>query len=175
MVGGLCPAPNNGFMAIKNYSSNLPINRLFENLQKTLVNHGAKEISFSYADNGKIEAVSFVVSIYNTADERERFLPIRLPARVNQAQKVLAQQYNEGLIRDRKVLDPEQAYRVAWRNILDWTEAQMALLEIGMVKMEEIFLPYVKDASGQTLFEKFEAQGFRALTSGAQEGEIIDL
>jgi hypothetical protein len=32
----------------------------------------------------------------------------------------------------------EQAYRVAWRNILDWVEAQMALLEIEMAKIERL-------------------------------------
>ena len=33
----------------------------------------------------------------------------------------------------------EQAYRVSSENILDWVEAQMALLEIEMAKIEEIF------------------------------------
>ena len=49
----------------------------------------------------------------------------------------------------------DQAYRVAWRNILDWVQAQMALLEIGMAKMEEVFLPYMQQTtSEQTLLGK---------------------
>jgi hypothetical protein len=54
----------------------------------------------------------------------------------------------------------DQAYRVAWRNILDWVQAQMALLEIGMARMEEIFLPYMLDSQGHTFFERMEQRGF---------------
>ena len=54
----------------------------------------------------------------------------------------------------------EQAYRVAWRNILDWVEAQMALLEIEMAKIEEIFLPYMVNSTGETFFERMEQRGF---------------
>ena len=54
----------------------------------------------------------------------------------------------------------EQAYRVAWRNILDWVEAQMALLEIEMAKIEEIFLPYMVNSIGETFFERMEQRGF---------------
>ena len=60
---------------------------------------------------------------------------------------------------NKKEMD-EQAYRVAWRNILDWVEAQMALLEIEMAKIEEIFLPYMVNSSGETLFERLKQRGF---------------
>jgi hypothetical protein len=70
----------------------------------------------------------------------------------------------------------EQAYRVAWRNILDWVQAQMALLDIGMAKMEEVFLPYVVNREGKTLFEHYEQHGF-ALPSGknseAESGTVV--
>ena len=50
----------------------------------------------------------------------------------------------------------EQANRVAWRIIKDWIDAQMAVLETEMVEMEEIFLPYVLNKQGQTLYEAFK-------------------
>ncbi len=70
----------------------------------------------------------------------------------------------------------EQAYRVAWRNILDWVQAQMALIEIEMTKLEEVFLPYMVAKSGKTYFETLENRQFQ-LESGnnAQEGEVIHL
>lgn len=40
----------------------------------------------------------------------------------------------------------------------------MALVEIEMAKLEEIFLPYVADRSGKTLFERFEQTNFKLLT-----------
>jgi hypothetical protein len=39
-------------------------------------------------------------------------------------------------------------------------QAQIALLEIGMAKMEEVFLPYMLDREGRTLFERMEQRGF---------------
>jgi hypothetical protein len=57
--------------------------------------------------------------------------------------------------------------RVAWRNILDWVQAQMALLEIGMAKIEEVFLPYMQDREGITFFERMEQRGF-LLDSGKE-------
>ena len=63
-----------------------------------------------------------------------------------------------------------QAYRVAWRNILDWVQAQMALLEIGMAKIEEVFLPYMQDREGVTFFERMEQRGF-LLDSGKRQEE----
>jgi hypothetical protein len=62
----------------------------------------------------------------------------------------------------------EQAYRVAWRNILDWVQAQMALLEIGMVEMEEVFLPYMLDRQGVPYLERMEQRGF-LLESGKNQ------
>jgi hypothetical protein len=148
---------------IKNYSSTIPINRIFENLQKTLVAHGAKQITFDYGDDGKVHGLSFVILL------GEQRLQVKLPARLDNAQAVLKQQYEAGLV-DRRATDPEQAYRVAWRNIWDWVEAQMALLEIGMVKLEEIFLPYVMDSSGRTLFEAFEYNRYQLPAGERREG-----
>jgi hypothetical protein len=66
----------------------------------------------------------------------------------------------------------EQVYRVAWRNILDWVLAQMALMEIGMAKIEEVFLPYMQDREGMTLFEQMEQRGF-LLDSGKPQEEQV--
>lgn len=49
---------------------------------------------------------------------------------------------------------------MAWRILKDWIEAQMALLDIEMVRFEEIFLPYIETAGGRTIYEKLEEQKF---------------
>lgn len=36
----------------------------------------------------------------------------------------------------------------------------MALLDIQMVKFEEIFLPYIEMQNGQTIFERLEEKQF---------------
>lgn len=52
--------------------------------------------------------------------------------------------------------DWEQAERVAWRIVKDWVETQMAILESEMVQMDEIFLPYMLNSSGQTIFQTYQ-------------------
>jgi hypothetical protein len=49
----------------------------------------------------------------------------------------------------------------------------MALLEIGMVKMEEIFLPYMLDNSGSTFFERMEQRGFLLESGKNQEKQTL--
>jgi len=145
-------------MAIKNYTSDKPIDRIFVELQQTLGTHGAKHISFEYGDDGKVQGLAFTIKV------NDRFIPIKLPARVEKAQAVLKKQWEDGVISHKRgkenTYGNEQAYRVAWRNILDWVLAQMALLEIGMAKMEEVFLPYMQDHEGVTFFEHMEQRGF---------------
>jgi hypothetical protein len=145
-------------MAIKNFTSDKPIDRIFAELQQTLGTHGAKQISYDYGDDGKVQGVQFVIKV------NKRFIPIKLPARVEKAQAILKKQWEEGLISHKRGKENtygyDQAYRVAWRNILDWVQAQMALLEIGMAKMEEVFLPYMQDRQGVTFYERMEKQDF---------------
>ena len=145
-------------MPIKNYASEIPIDRIFAELQQTLGTHGAKHISFEYGDDGKVHGITFTIKV------NDRFIPIKLPARVEKAQAVLKKQWEEGVISHKRGKENtygyEQAYRVAWRNILDWVQAQMALLEIGMAKLEEVFLPYMQDHEGVTFFERMEQRGF---------------
>lgn len=75
-------------------------------------------------------------------------LSIKLPMDVNATLRKLEDSYIPG----RFVTKPH-AYRVAWRIIKDWVEAQMALLETEMVKMEQIILPYILTPSGKTVYE----------------------
>jgi hypothetical protein len=160
---------------IKNYTSDKPLERIFAELQGTLVAHGAKHISYEYGDDGTVVGVTFVVPVQG------RLLPIKLPARVKNAQALLKQQWDAGLISHKRGAEKTygfaQAYRVAWRNILDWVQAQMALLDIGMVKMEEVFLPYVVYREGKTLYEYYEQRGFQLPTSdkqtAAHEGTVV--
>jgi hypothetical protein len=59
--------------------------------------------------------------------------------------------------------DRAQAERVAWRQLLRWTQAQMAMVEVGMVRAEEVYAPYMLQAGGRTLFELLTESRFKAL------------
>lgn len=147
-------------MALLNYSTTIAVEKSIMEIQKILVTHGASKILSDYDRNGNITSLSFeVTSPYGP-------LHIKLPANKEPILQILRRQKAAGKIR--KQIDGDQALRVAWRIIKDWVEAQMALLETDMVKMEEIFMPYVLLPGGQTFFQKFENDR-KLLNSGEAE------
>lgn len=128
-------------MPILNYTTKVDVYTTVGSIQSCLVKHGAKKIMQDYDDDNRLVALSFMV---NTPTGLRA---IRLPANVDAVQKVLTRQ--------KVKCDRDQAERVAWRIIKDWVESQMAILESEMVQMDEIFLPYMINNSGQTLFEAY--------------------
>ena len=142
---------------LKNYRSGMPIQRIFESLSQMLVAHGARRITYEYGADGRASGLSFAI------ETPRGVLPIRLPARVEKVGKVMERQRAEGW------RHPEQHYRTAWKNIHDWIAAQMALLETEMVRLEEIFLPYLVDRTGRTFFESMEQKGFLLSESSAED------
>lgn len=128
-------------MPLLNYTTKIDIFTTLGQIQGMLVKHGAKKILQEYDDDGQVEAVSFMI---NTPVGVQA---IRLPANVDAVHRVLTKQ--------KVKCDRSQAERVAWRIVKDWVEAQMAILESEMVTMDEIFLPYMVDKSGNTLYQLF--------------------
>ena len=96
--------------------------------------------------------------------------------------KVLKKQSEAGKI-PRAFVDEHQALRVAWRIVFYWVDAQMAILETQMVKMEQVFLPYMVMRNGRTLFDDMVKTGFKLLggkiettiQNEAEEGEVMKI
>ena len=128
-------------MPLLNYTTKVDVYATLGAIQGQLVKHGAKKIMQDYDDNGHITALAFMVD--TPAGPRG----IRLPANVDAVHAVL--------IRQKVKCDREQAERVAWRIVKDWVEAQMAILESEMVQMDEVFLPYMINDAGLTVFESY--------------------
>ena len=130
-------------MPLLNYTTKVDVYTTLGAIQGQLVKHGAKKIMQDYDDDGRISSLSFLIA--TPAGMRG----IRLPANVDAVHKVLTRQ--------KVKCDREQAERVAWRIVKDWVEAQMAILESEIVQMDEIFLPYMVNNAGQTVFEAYRS------------------
>lgn len=138
-------------MAILNYTTTVDAFKTVSEIEYILMKHGAKSIMKNY-ENESVTGLSFLI------DTGAQQIPVRLPAKVDACLSVLRKEKRENprkQIKDTR----EQAERVAWRILKDWVEAQMALLDIEMVRFEEIFLPYI-EVQGQTVFEKLEEKRF---------------
>ncbi|MBA7709039.1 hypothetical protein ES703_117946 [subsurface metagenome] len=147
-------------MALLNYTTSIEAVKTVGEIQGILAGHGAKSIKTDYSNDGQVEALSFLVLTPHGE------VGIRLPIDPDAVLKVLTQQNRLGKVPKRYV-NRAQATRVAWRIVKDWVEAQMAILETEMVKMEQIFLPYVITQSGRTLYEAMVDSHFQL---GAGEG-----
>lgn len=143
-------------MALKNATSKSA--NTFDRIQKCLASHGAKKLMFDYNDDGKIDALSFAMDVDG------KTIGFKLPARIENVSRVmyghLLSELGAGNRGDER---RDQVYRTAWANIRDWVEAQMALIDTRMAKVEEVFLPYMTAKNGKTLFESIEEGKFKML------------
>ena len=117
-------------------------------IQKLLKQIGVRDMLINYDEDGEVQGVSF------TIDKDGQLIPFKLPANHEPLWK-LAQ---EG--RTRYIRNEQQARRVAWRQILRWIQAQIAMIEIGMVSADEIFLPYMMISDKQTVYDKYLVTGY---------------
>lgn len=140
-------------VAIKNYTTAVPVVKTISEIHIMLAEHGARKIMFDYDGSSKVRAVCF--SILTPSGEQG----IRLPSNVDRVQEVLKQQRSNPRVKNRSSIDfsYEQAERVAWRIVRDWLAAQLAILETEMVEIQQVFLPYFVNRSGQTLYEAYAA------------------
>lgn len=139
-------------MAILNYTTTVDSFKTVSEIEYILMKHEAKSIMKNY-DGESITGLSFLI------ETGVQQIPVRLPVKVDECLKVLKKEKREN---PRKQIKDtwEQAERVAWRILKDWVEAQMALLDIEMVRFEEIFLPYIETKNGQTIYERLEEKQF---------------
>lgn len=142
-------------MAIKNYSSKVDVYTSLGEIQGALAKGGARKIMIDYDETGDPIGLTFGLLVEG------QILGFQLPANID---GVLA-----AFKREKIKVDREQAKRTAWRNIRDWVLAQMAFVEAGNVQADEVFLPYLTDGRGTTLYTAFRS-GQLALP-GAQEVE----
>jgi hypothetical protein len=133
-------------------TTKIEVEKTVAEIQCILGRYGAGAVMTEF-DKGEVMAVTFKIKL------GDKDIPFRLPCRWMVIHQLLCSR------KKRPRLDLRiQAKRVAWRQILRWVEAQMALVETDMVKIQEVFMPYVQvTIAGQTLYEKIEQKGFTML------------
>lgn len=139
-------------MAILNYTTTVDAFKTVSEIEYILMKHKAASIMKQY-DGETIIGLSFLI------DTGTQQIPVKLPVKIDECLEVLKKEKRQNpkkQIKDTR----QQAERVAWRILKDWVEAQMALLDIEMVRFEEIFLPYIETSNGQTIFQKLEEKQF---------------
>nr|DAL20468.1 MAG TPA_asm: hypothetical protein [Caudoviricetes sp.] len=127
---------------IKNYTTKIDVSSSVGEIQAALARVGASKIMIEYA-GGKALAISFCV---DTASGLRGFA---LPAPIEGTLRVFKKQGIK--------CTPEQSARVAWRNVRDWVLAQAALVESCDAAIDEVFLPYMTDGTGKSLYQIYSS------------------
>lgn len=143
-------------------TTQVPDTKTVGEIQALLARRGATSVMVEY-EGGNVVGVAFRLNV------KGQDVGFRLPCRWAAVETQLRRSGR------RPKKDGYQAWarRVAWRQILRWVEAQLALVETGMVQAHEVFLPYaiVRGQNGspdQSVFGMME-QHFLALPAPKKE------
>lgn len=125
--------------------------RTVSEIEGILAENKADSILKEY-EAGAIKAVSFKIPVNG------QLIPFHLPCRWKELETLFRKSGKRP-----KSDDTFETWsrRVAWRQILRWVEAQFALVQTGMVKTEEVFLPYMQYKTGETVYERLADSKFR--------------
>ncbi len=147
-----------------NYTTSISAEKTVGEIQSKLAKAGARQILHEFDGFGNVSALSFRI---NTTFGEMAF---RLPANIASVEALLRKQFRRG-----KYATTEQATRVGWRILKDWTEAQIALIQTGMVTVEQVFLPFAQNASGQTVYEALVEKKFSGLALPAPSNKVVEM
>ena len=136
-------------MAILNYTTKVGVPATTAEIQRILAKYGARAIMTDYDSAGEMCAISFMVM------QKEEPLYFKLPVDVEGVSRSLK--------RDKHYRDEAHSRRVAWRILKDWIEAQMAIIDAQMAELPQVFLPYAKTATGETVYERMKGTEFKLL------------
>jgi hypothetical protein len=136
-----------------------PVERSAGEIMAQLRDAGASQITTHY-EGGKVTGIRWVMFL---AGSDQIF---SLPARTDPIYQILRGRLSGRLDKAKEERLRARADRIAWRQLLRWIEAQMAMIQTGMAQPAEVFLPYRYDpATHQTLFEYVSKNGLKQLTA----------
>jgi hypothetical protein len=135
-------------MPIANYTTQSSVDKTMGEVVGALTRRGVTRISTVFDDQGEPAGLEFTMK--TEFGLRDFALPVRVAG-------VLAT-----LKRDKvqpRYSTQEHAARVAWAIARDWLRAQSALIDAGLVTLDEVMFPWmVGGKSAQTAFDAYLSQ-----------------
>lgn len=130
-----------------NYTTKVPAEQTIGEIQKMLSGHGVAAMMTEY-DGRNVSGVSFKMIIDGVP------MGFKMPCNWRAVKAIFDE---DPKIRRTQTNSDEQAIRVAWRIIHTWIKSQLALVEVNMVTIPQVFLPYAIMKDGRTLSEHVES------------------
>lgn len=130
-------------MGLLNYTTGIDATQTIGEIQKMLSKYGVAAMMTEY-DGPQVSAVSFKMDVGGN------MMAFKMPCNWRAVREIFKA---DSKIRNTRINTDEQAIRTAWRIIHTWVKAQLALVEVNMVTIPQVFLPYAIMKNGQTLSE----------------------
>lgn len=147
-------------MPLLNYTTKISAIKTANQIVEILAKHRATSVMMDYDGQGAVTGIKWRIESNNDS------LGFALPVNVDAVFQVMTKQR---ISLTDAVKRRAQSERTAWRNIKDWVEAQMALIETGQAPLEQIFLPYMLNDAGETFYHALAETGFKALPAAGEE------
>lgn len=139
-------------VAIKNESTTIAVDKTVGEVIGLLTRRGVMSVSTEF-DEGKLVGLSFVMK----TDYGPRMY--KLPVHADGVRQVLR---SNGAPPARQT--PEHAAKVAWRIAKEWLEIQIALVDAGLAKLDEVMLPYML-TDERTMYEVYRERSMKEIAS----------
>jgi hypothetical protein len=134
---------------IKNFTTIVPATQTIGEIQEMLADYGVSAMMTEY-EGRQVAAVSFKMNVSG------KEMAFRLPCNWHGVLEVFKKSPTFYVKHKDKDIE-NQAIRTSWRIIHAWIDAQLALVEVNMVTIPQIFLPYTIMGDGRTLAEHVES------------------
>ncbi len=148
-------------MNIKNYTSSVSAEKSIGQIEKILIEMGARNIAKEYDGFGKVDVISFSIQ------RGEGVIPFKLPAKREPIKRLFVADYKRPT-KGQIDTATQQAERTAWKNVKEWVELQATMIKLEQVEFMEVFMPYVYSLdSGKTFYQSWkesEYSEFKQLT-----------
>ena len=132
-------------MSLLNYTTKKEASETIAEIQQMLVLYNVSGVLTEY-DGRAVSSMSFKINI----DGNDRMF--KMPCNWRGVHEIMKNDSKCGT----QLRTEEQAIRIAWRIIKSWIEAQLAMVEVNMVTIPQVFLPYTVMPNGLTLAEHIE-------------------
>lgn len=149
--------PNKLFL----YSTEVPAHRSRAEITNLLAQFQATSITQEFS-KGEIVGMSFELAMVEGKGVYRYTLPVRTE-KLYERLVGEVKRPRSGTLSNLAV----QAEKVAWRQLLVWLKAQLALVDLAMAEADEVFLPYMRQRStGKSFYQLFKSGERKALEAG---------
>ena len=129
-------------MSLLNYTTKITPEQTIGEIQEMLRDYNVSGFLTEY-EGRQVKSVTFSI------DLNSQRIGFRMPCNWRGVYEILK---NDPKC-SRNLRTEEQAIRVAWRIIHTWIKGQLAMVEVNMVTIPQVFLPYAVMRDGNTLSE----------------------